>query len=262
MRREHRRKDRGLVRRRFVETSVDFGRIVVGRHTVIIRETMARKTSRSTPPRKAARRPARKTPRRTAQARARQRTRARTRRQSKGPQKRATADKKAAAGAMPQWTAAEIEEAFRRFAGGQAPSRGRAQAHQSVHAPGRGRALAQATDAGVNKATPALFAAADTPEKMAALGEARVQELIKTIGLFRTKAKNVVALSRKLVEEHGSEVRRRARRWRRCLASAARPRMSFSTSPSASRRSRSIPTFFASATGPDWRPARPRSRSR
>ena len=50
---------------------------------------------------------------------------------------------------------------------------------------------AQATDVGVNKATPALFAAADTPAKMAALGEARVRALIKTIGLFNTKAKNV-----------------------------------------------------------------------
>ena len=67
---------------------------------------------------------------------------------------------------------------------------------------------AQATDAGVNKATPAPFRAADTPEKMAALGEERVQDLIKTIGLFRTKAKNVVALSKKLVDEHGSEVPR------------------------------------------------------
>ena len=57
---------------------------------------------------------------------------------------------------------------------------------------------AQATDAGVNKATPALFAAADTPAKMAKLGEAKVRDYIKTIGLFRTKAKNVVALSRKL----------------------------------------------------------------
>ena len=62
---------------------------------------------------------------------------------------------------------------------------------------------AQATDAGVNKATPALFALADTPQKMAALGEDRVRELIKTIGLFRTKAKNVVALSQKLMAEHG-----------------------------------------------------------
>ena len=65
---------------------------------------------------------------------------------------------------------------------------------------------AQATDAGVNKATPALFALADTPEKMAALGEERVRELIKTIGLFRTKAKNVIALSHKLIAEHGGQV--------------------------------------------------------
>jgi endonuclease-3 len=67
---------------------------------------------------------------------------------------------------------------------------------------------AQSTDAGVNKATPALFAAADTPAKMAALGEERVQDYIKTIGLFRTKARNVVALSRRLVAEHGGEVPR------------------------------------------------------
>lgn len=65
---------------------------------------------------------------------------------------------------------------------------------------------AQATDAGVNKATPALFALADTPEKMAALGEDRVRDLIKTIGLFRGKAKNVVALSRLLIERHGGEI--------------------------------------------------------
>jgi endonuclease III len=67
---------------------------------------------------------------------------------------------------------------------------------------------AQATDAGVNKATPALFALADTPEKMVALGEDKVRELIKTIGLFRTKAKNVVELSRRLVAEHGGAVPR------------------------------------------------------
>ncbi|MGH7059798.1 MAG: endonuclease III domain-containing protein, partial [Stellaceae bacterium] len=62
---------------------------------------------------------------------------------------------------------------------------------------------AQATDVGVNKATPALFALADTPAKMHALGEERVAGLIKTIGLYRTKAKNLVALSRLLVERHG-----------------------------------------------------------
>jgi endonuclease-3 len=65
---------------------------------------------------------------------------------------------------------------------------------------------AQATDAGVNKATPALFAAAPTPEKMVALGEDKVRDLIKTIGLFRTKAKNVVLLSQNLIAELGSVV--------------------------------------------------------
>jgi endonuclease-3 len=67
---------------------------------------------------------------------------------------------------------------------------------------------AQATDAGVNKATPALFAKADTPEKMANLGVEKVTDLIRTIGLYRNKAKNVVALSHMLVEEHGGAVPR------------------------------------------------------
>ena len=65
---------------------------------------------------------------------------------------------------------------------------------------------AQATDAGVNKATRALFAVADTPAKMAALGEAGLTERIKTIGLYRAKAKNVIALSNLLVSAHGGHV--------------------------------------------------------
>jgi endonuclease-3 len=67
---------------------------------------------------------------------------------------------------------------------------------------------AQATDVGVNKATGPLFKVADTPEKMLALGEARVRDYIKTIGLFNAKARNVIALSRILIDEHGSEVPR------------------------------------------------------
>jgi endonuclease-3 len=67
---------------------------------------------------------------------------------------------------------------------------------------------AQATDVGVNKATPALFALADSPAKMLALGEERIVERIRTIGLFRTKAKNLMALSRILVEQFGGEVPR------------------------------------------------------
>jgi endonuclease-3 len=67
---------------------------------------------------------------------------------------------------------------------------------------------AQATDSGVNKATRGLFAIADTPEKMIALGEAGLVERIKTIGLFRNKARNVIALSQALIERHGSQVPR------------------------------------------------------
>jgi len=65
---------------------------------------------------------------------------------------------------------------------------------------------AQATDAGVNKATRPLFAIADTPEKMLALGEDRVRDFIKTIGLFRTKAKNVILLSQALIERFDGAV--------------------------------------------------------
>ena len=65
---------------------------------------------------------------------------------------------------------------------------------------------AQATDRSVNLATAKLFAAANTPRAMAALGEDGLQAYIRTIGLFRTKAKNVVSLSRLLLERHGGEV--------------------------------------------------------
>jgi endonuclease-3 len=65
---------------------------------------------------------------------------------------------------------------------------------------------AQATDASVNKATEPLFKIADTPEKMVKLGEAKLKGFIKTIGLFNTKAKNVIKLSEILIKEHGSKV--------------------------------------------------------
>jgi endonuclease-3 len=119
-----------------------------------------------------------------------------------------TADKKAAAGRLPQWTTAEIGEAFRRFQAANPEPRGELQHINPFTLLVAVVLSAQATDAGVNKATPALFAAADTPEKMVALGQERVQELIKTIGLFRTKAKNVIALSRKLLDEHAGQVPR------------------------------------------------------
>lgn len=67
---------------------------------------------------------------------------------------------------------------------------------------------AQATDVGVNKATKELFKKVDTPEKMVKLGEAKLRDQIKTIGLYRNKAKNVIALSRMLINEFNSEVPR------------------------------------------------------
>ena len=116
------------------------------------------------------------------------------------------ADHEAAHGELPQWTKAEVEEAFRRFAAANPNPRGELQYINPFTLLVAVVLSAQATDAGVNKATPALFKLADTPEKMVKLGEARVRALIKTIGLYRTKAKNVIALSRKLVAEHGGKV--------------------------------------------------------
>jgi endonuclease-3 len=124
----------------------------------------------------------------------------------KAPKSRAKADAKTVGAALPQWTTAEIEEAFRRFAKANPAPRGELQHINPFTLLVAVVLSAQATDAGVNKATPALFALADTPEQMVALGEARVRDLIKTIGLFRTKAKNVVALSQQLLDQHGSQV--------------------------------------------------------
>jgi endonuclease III len=124
----------------------------------------------------------------------------------KGKTARGKADIEAAHGELPQWTSAEIEEAFRRFAAANPNPRGELQHLNPFTLLVAVVLSAQATDAGVNKATPALFKLADTPEKMAKLGEARVRDLIKTIGLYRTKAKNVIGLSQQLVAEHGGQV--------------------------------------------------------
>ena len=122
-------------------------------------------------------------PRRTAQGlRAARGSKARV----KAPGRRVAADRKAAAGALPQWTSADIEEAFRRFQAAMPEPKGELKHVNPFTLLVAVVLSAQATDAGVNKATPALFAAADTPQKMAALGEERVRELVKTIGLFRT----------------------------------------------------------------------------
>jgi len=122
--------------------------------------------------------------------------------------KRAKADVEAAHGNVPPLTNAEIEEVFRRFARANPDPKGELQYLNPFTLLVAVVLSAQATDAGVNKATPALFKLADAPAKMVALGEAKVRDLVKTIGLFRTKARNVVELSRRLVADHGGEVPR------------------------------------------------------
>jgi endonuclease-3 len=116
------------------------------------------------------------------------------------------ADTLAVHGEIRPWTGAEATEAFRRFQAVDPAPKGELQHVNPFTLLVAVVLSAQATDAGVNKATPALFAAADTPEKMIALGEAQVRDYIKTIGLYRNKAKNVIALSEKLMAEHGGEV--------------------------------------------------------
>ena len=106
------------------------------------------------------------------------------------------------------WTPAEVHEAFSRFRKANPEPKGELE-HLNPYTLLVAVVLsAQATDAGVNKATRALFAVADTPQKMLALGEEKVRDYIKTIGLYRNKAKNVIALSEKLIAEFGGEVPR------------------------------------------------------
>lgn len=99
-----------------------------------------------------------------------------------------------------------VEEIFRRFATANPEPRGELEYVNPFTLLVAVVLSAQATDTGVNKATRGLFKAANTPKKMVALGEDALQERIKTIGLYRNKAKNVIALSEKLLAEHGGEV--------------------------------------------------------
>lgn len=104
------------------------------------------------------------------------------------------------------YSKAELEEIFRRLSVQRPEPKGELE-HVNPFTLVVAVALsAQATDAGVNKATRALFKVADTPEKMVALGEEKIRDYIKTIGLYRNKAKNVMLLSQKLIDDFGSEV--------------------------------------------------------
>jgi endonuclease III len=106
------------------------------------------------------------------------------------------------------WTAAQVREAFERLRKANPDPRGELE-HLNPYTLLVAVVLsAQATDAGVNKATRTLFQVADTPQKMLALGEERLRDYIRTIGLYRTKARNVIALSEKLIRDFGGEVPR------------------------------------------------------
>jgi endonuclease-3 len=170
MRRNHRRKKRGLGIR-----------VVVGFHVRHYTGKMVRKSTK----------PSRKMPLAV---------------KANSAAKQKAAGAKTVHGALPQWSEAEIAEAFCRFQAARPEPKGELEHINPFTLLVAVVLSAQATDSGVNKATPALFALADTPEKMVKLGEAKVRDLIKTIGLFRTKARNVVALSEKLVAEHGGRV--------------------------------------------------------
>ena len=104
------------------------------------------------------------------------------------------------------YSAAEVHEMFRRFSVQRPEPKGELEHVNAFTLLVAVVLSAQATDAGVNKATRALFKIADTPQKMLALGEAKVGDHIRTIGLWRNKAKNVVALSEALIRDHGGEV--------------------------------------------------------
>jgi endonuclease-3 len=104
------------------------------------------------------------------------------------------------------YTSAEVHEIFRRFAVQRPEPMGELEHVNAFTLLVAVVLSAQATDAGVNKATRALFKAADTPGKMLDIGEARVGEYIRTIGLWRAKAKNVIALSQMLIRDFGGEV--------------------------------------------------------
>jgi endonuclease-3 len=156
----------------------------------IIRAQRAKKTSVRLLPKKAAKaRPARITTK------------------SGAPERKAAKPKPNASKPKP-WTPAEVREVFERFRKANPEPKGELEHLNPFTLLVAVVLSAQATDAGVNRATRELFKVADTPQKMLDLGEERLRDYIKTIGLYRTKAKNVIALSQKLLTDFGGEVPR------------------------------------------------------
>ena len=100
----------------------------------------------------------------------------------------------------------QIAEIFRRFHKAEPEPKGELQSVNPYTLLVAVVLSAQATDAGVNRATASLFKVADTPERMLALGETGLTDYIRSIGLYRMKAKNIIGLSKALVEKHGGKV--------------------------------------------------------
>jgi len=127
---------------------------------------------------------------------------------SNGPRPKAAKPKAVKPKAVKPWTPAEVREVFERFRKANPQPRGELEHLNPFTLLVAVVLSAQATDAGVNRATRELFKVADTPQKMLELGEERLRDYIKTIGLYRNKAKNVIALSRMLLADFSGEVPR------------------------------------------------------
>jgi endonuclease-3 len=164
----------------------------------IIRAQRAKKTSVRSPPKKAAKLKAKS-------ARPVKKSKAPT---PKPPKPKAQKAKAQKAKAPKPWTPQEVREAFERFRKANPEPRGELEHLNPFTLLVAVVLSAQATDAGVNRATRELFKVADTPQKMLELGEEKLRDYIKTIGLYRNKAKNVIALSQKLISDFGGEVPR------------------------------------------------------
>jgi len=159
------------------------------------------------------------------------------------------------------WTEAEIREAFERFRKANPDPRGELEHLNPFTLLVAVVLSAQATDAGVNKATRPLFQVADTPQKMLALGEEKLRDYIRTIGLYRTKAKNVIALSEMLIADFGGEVPRTRAEIER-LPGAGRKTANVVLNMAYGEHTMAVDTHvFASAIAPGLRPARRRSKS-
>ena len=126
----------------------------------------------------------------------------------KKPKPKTSRPKASSPSILKPWTPAEVREAFERFRKANPEPKGELEHLNPFTLLVAVVLSAQATDAGVNRATRALFQVADTPQKMLDLGEERLRDYIKTIGLYRTKARNVIALSEKLIRDFGGEVPR------------------------------------------------------